>query len=541
LTKSAVTILSRVGGYMTEAFDKYSAHQVLMQPVKLAGYPKAKDKADALNSLRPYADLRDIEYIYPLAFDKNTELASAAALIVSEVMEKVQGKQWNTVYDCIKYTKIDIECMDKLLNFNPEISVHLLGVASLNCNGYIREKALKLVSALTDSRMVPYILLRLNDWVLPVRNLAEDILKDTFTYENIDAFIDNFYLIDKLQNVSRADLESTRNGILEYLRNDNGLDKLRGNLRHPNVKVRLFCYRLLECKISDNDDIINSALKDKSFEIRMWLVDAIKSLDENRRDSIIEKLLQDKSAKVKTAVLRNYGDIVRLKFREKLVSLLLDDYASVRDDARFICKKHSLVTDFPEFYRQQMLINPLPGTLVGLGETGSRDDYDFAYRFFTQDDPKIKLAAMIAMWYLSKDDAVKHVMDSLESDIPKIKKIAKKLLMNSKMSSVLFEMKSKLEGDSAEIKLFALEIINSYGGWHALEAILFAIANGKGMVLDRAKELLGKCLARLAKIYTKPDKLTRDKIISLCDDITRKDVMPAQTIKKIRFFIETSK
>lgn len=84
-------------------------------------------------------------------------------------MEKVQGKQWNTVYDRVKYIKINIEKMDTLLNFTPEISVHLLGVASLNYNGYIREKALKLASGLSEAKMVPYILLRLSDWVLPVR------------------------------------------------------------------------------------------------------------------------------------------------------------------------------------------------------------------------------------------------------------------------------------------------------------------------------------------------------------------------------------
>jgi len=65
----------------------------------LLGYPKVKDKIDALNSIRPYADLKDIEYIYPLVFEKDIELASTAAQIISEIMERVRGKQWNMVYD----------------------------------------------------------------------------------------------------------------------------------------------------------------------------------------------------------------------------------------------------------------------------------------------------------------------------------------------------------------------------------------------------------------------------------------------------------
>jgi len=139
---------------MTKFFDKCSVHQVLMQPVKLFGYPKTKDKVDALNLLRHCADLGDIRYIYPLVFEKNAELASTAAQIVSEVMEKVQGKQWNTIYYRIKYTDIDIDRLDTLLNFDTKVSVHLLGIASLNYSGYIREKALKLVAGLSDPRMV---------------------------------------------------------------------------------------------------------------------------------------------------------------------------------------------------------------------------------------------------------------------------------------------------------------------------------------------------------------------------------------------------
>jgi len=108
---------------------------------------------------------------------------------------------------------------------------------------------------------------------------------------------------------------------VDYLGDDTLLDKLKSKLKHPNVKLRLFCYRLLEDRIAVDDDIINFALKDKSFEVRVWLVNAIKNLDEARRDNVIGKLLQDKSAKVKTAVLRNYENVVCLKFKKCLSGL----------------------------------------------------------------------------------------------------------------------------------------------------------------------------------------------------------------------------
>lgn len=523
---------------MTEFFDKYSAHQVLLQPVKLFGKPKTGDKIDVLNSLRPHVDVGDIEYVYPLIFDENAELASTAARIISGIMGKIQGKQWNIVYDKVKYIKVKIETMDTLLDFPLEFSVHLLGVASLNSNGYVREKALMLLSNLPDSRRIPYILLRLNDWVLPVRNLALHILKGTLTAGNIEVFIDNSYLMNKLQNVSRVDLRSTRQEIVDYLKDDTLIGKLKSRLSHPHIKTRLFCYTILADKIAVEEDIINFALKDKSFEIRMWLVEAIKNLEQDRRDDVIGKLLQDKSAKVKTAVLRNFEEIVCLKFKERLDGFVIDEHASVRDEARFISKKHSLIKDFPEFYRQQILINPVHGALVGLGETGNAGDFGIIREFHAHEEPKIRLAALIAMWYLSKDCAVEFALEALDSDVPKIRKTARRFLKSSKMPKVLFEMKKKLQGDNVDIKLFALEAICAYGGWQALEGVLFTIANDKGIVLDKAKELLGRWLIRTSTLYSKPDGITRERIVNLFDVIRGKSVVSSSTLKELSFIIE---
>ena len=113
-------------------------------------------------------------------------------------------------------------------------------------------------------------------------------------------------------------------------------------------------------RISFEEDVISSALKDKCFEIRMWLVEAIKILEPDNRNSIIRKLLEDKSAKA--AVLRKYEDVVCLMFRERLERLVVDEHSSIRDESRFITKKHLFIKDFPEFYRQQILYKPVPGS-----------------------------------------------------------------------------------------------------------------------------------------------------------------------------------
>ena len=148
---------------------------------------------------------------------------------------------------------------------------------------------------------------------------------------------------------------------------------------------------------------------------------------------------------------------------------------------------------------------------------------------------------MIAMWYLSKEDAVKHVLDSLESEIPEIRKTAKQFLKSSKMPIVLFEMKEKLESANLDIQLFALDAISWDGGWYALEGILFAISNWQSPGLDKAKNLLDSWLIGSANLYSKPDGATRDRIAELFETVRNKGLISDKAFRELSFIIETRK
>ena len=523
---------------MTEFYDKHSIHQILIQPVKHFGKIKTRDKIDVLNLLKPYADLYDVEYIYPLVFDKDNELALVAACVSASIMRKVQGKYWNKVYDIVKYTKVEFEAIDSLLKFPGDKAIHLLGIASLNSSGYIREKAIRNFLKVSSSSAIPYILLRLNDWVSPVRSIAEYTLKYFLSLNNVDAFIEHSYLIAKLQNNLRVEKIATTR-IINWLKDDSVKDKIKNGLGHPQIKTCLFCYKLLSNRILVDEDIVNSALKDKSFEIRMWLVETLKATSSDKTIQVVSKLIDDKSAKVVTAVLRNFEEIVCIELNDVIVKLVTDNRSSVRDEARFIAKKHSLIQDFPEYYRKQLSKNPTPGAIVGLGETGCRTDFTLVSSFSKSNNTKIKSAAITAMWYLSKDEAINYVLKELDSEIPRIKKTARKIILSSRMPHVVYELKTYMESDKLDIKLFALTAICKYGGWHALEAILFAITFWMSPEKDKAKSLLDNWLIKSASLYNRPESTTYSNITGLFELVKNKRLISEKSINELSFIFKT--
>jgi len=520
-------------------YDKGLVYKMLITPTNWVRFPTIKDKIAALQWLNTHADVRDVEHVYPVLFEKNRELAMAAARVICGIMEKIEGRDWNSLYNRIKYTKINENQLVKVLVFPSEMRISLLGVASLNWNGYVREKALKLMAGIPNGTAIPYILLRLNDWIKNIRELALHILKNTLTEKNIDVFINHFYLVDKLANVQRTNLNNIRDEIITFLKQDAFKEKIKIHLNNPDVKTRLFCYELLKEKMLTDEDIIQKAMVDKSFEVRMWLLEAIKIVPIVQREAIIEKLLYDKYFKVKTTILLQYEEMVCIKYRDRLKELLFDENSSVRDLTRFIMRKNSIMKDIPQVYRKQIVKNPLPGAILGLGETGDLHDYQRIISFKSHHEPKIKVAAMKAMWFLSKEDATDYVIESLDSSVPKIRKTARQLLIGCDTPEIFEKVKRKLETGNLDTQLTALDIIYRLGSWQALEGILYVLVNKQGPVFEKGNEFLDRWLMKSGRIFSSPGQERGEKIKDLCDRIRDKDLLSQKIWRELKFFIDT--
>ncbi len=76
-------------------------------------------------------------------------------------------KSQNDYADSLKHLNIDKSDLDLYrLDFDENKYLQLLGIASLNNNGYVREKAVKELARLKNADGLKFILLRLSDWVL---------------------------------------------------------------------------------------------------------------------------------------------------------------------------------------------------------------------------------------------------------------------------------------------------------------------------------------------------------------------------------------
>lgn len=102
--------------------------------------------------------------------------------------------KWESSHDELSFLSIDPGTTHCFLNFEEDVAVHLVGAATLNHSGYVRETALKCLSALDHPDMPSYEMdpqirsacLEALQWVLekhiPVAQMSPESLFQTVKY-----------------------------------------------------------------------------------------------------------------------------------------------------------------------------------------------------------------------------------------------------------------------------------------------------------------------------------------------------------------------
>src|SRR5882757_1056967 len=114
-------------------------------------------------------------------------------------------KSQNDYADSLKHLSIDKSDLDLYrVDFDEKTYLQLLGIASLNSSGYVREKAVKEIGRLKNTNGLKFILFRLSDWVLPVRKAATEAINSFLDTAYIDQLLKELSTIDSLLNVKRV-------------------------------------------------------------------------------------------------------------------------------------------------------------------------------------------------------------------------------------------------------------------------------------------------------------------------------------------------
>lgn len=491
--------------------------------------------------------VRTIVDIIPLVLATNAGVATEAATEVhklvlgaraNELVWLDQALRQRSYYSgdyLYEWQKLSPDELGKLGQFKDAL-VSLLGIASFHSSGYVREAAVKRLALITSGAELPFLLLRVNDWVVNVREAAYDAIRARFKPDYARSFIQNLALVSRLGQAGRSDPRPLVQEIYQLLQSRECRTALLESLFSDDRFIKRASFKLaLNSSEADLPEVVRKALDQKDTVVRVWAAQRVSSAFTGATlDHFLKLMKHDKFTPVRREALRI---LVRQNSPALLVELhaaLLDTHASMREEARYHLRK--LDTDVAAFYRHYFLAGEgvdLYSVISGLGETGETSDDQFIVPYTTHPAGKIRGAAIQALAKLNRNAHVGLFIEALKDQVPHVSRQALNAL--DKASAIDSERIWELFRSAAHtyVKRNALSLIERLGKWDSVYYLLRAVRDFDETIADMSRFAIQRWLARFNRSFSSPnaEQLARLRIAleengNLLDD---------QTVEQLRF------
>lgn len=250
---------------------------------------------------------------------------------------------------------------------------------SAHCNGYLRERATAWLADERSGHEIPLLLLRLNDWVGPIRARAAEALRARLHRPWAAGWLSALPLLRRAERWGRGDHTAFLRQVHDFLRRSE-LGKERAvALRDRRMDVRREVFALcLDCEPERLATLIQQAADDASPALRRWALATLEQRPGFRDPALLERFLL-------------LGSLTERQTAQQLARRQLPSYP------------------LDAFYREalarpSMTMAQRRGALFGLGECGQAE-VDLASVLPWLDDERTALrrAALYALVWLDGD------------------------------------------------------------------------------------------------------------------------------------------
>jgi HEAT repeat protein len=524
----------------------------LLEPVgfweKLKG---SRDDAAILREIGNSNEQSAIVDILPFILTGKPDVATAAAMSVHKVVLGSSTKELARL-DCAlrqrspysgdhfyEWHKASPDQLGLLERFG-DASVSLLGMASFHQSGYVREAAIKRLDQITTGAELPFLILRLNDWVSNVRDAAYGAIRARLKPEYCRSFITHLALVSRLEVAGRADHQALIEQINELLQGAECRTALLESLKSEDRFIRRASFRLaLNSTKSDVPEIVRQALDDQDTVIRLWAAQRVASaLEGPTLEGFLELMKRDRFMPVRREALRI--DVKRISpgLLVELRSALLDPHASMRAEARYHLRKIDSL-DVAAFYREALtnaVGHMLHSAISGLGETGSAEDAELIVPYTTHPASKIRRASIRTLARLHGASHIEIFIEALKDRVPHVSRQASNALAR-KAPSLSGERVWELfqSATQVHVRRNALSLIEKLGKWDSIHFMVRALCDSNEEITDMTRFGIQRWLARFNRSFLSP---THQQLEELVDAIQQcGGLLDEKTQEQLRFSI----
>lgn len=438
-----------------------------------------------------------------------------------------QFRQYTSVEWSIDWRKVSLKEIKDQFESEEDYKFSLI-VGSFHPNGYFREQCVCKMAEYPGT--LPYMILRMNDWVGNVRSRAVKLVGEKLDRCPLEEIFPSLIALDKVKRSGRRedrDLASIEKKIAERM--EQGLKDVpvylilnyEFNIRKCIYRY-LFSGKLLEQKKAD---YLLSREK-HSFCQTVIISGILKHYDCSLEQ--IDKYLFHKSACVRRKAMDKKYELLRDAWTG-LEVFLLDKNRGIRELAGFILDRHREF-DVPGYYIRHLKDEKPEIAITGLAETGSRDNAQLIIPFLNHSDERVVKAAVGALGRLMKEEGEALFWTYLFDPRIPVSKAAYQAVCSNRIrygAEKLYEC-WKMTGES-HVKRYLIRLLMLENTWNSLPYLLLLYqAPETGEIQDRILAAL-----QCRSLYTYITKEQGHFITHLLDEFGYR--LPGKLADEIRF------
>lgn len=486
-------------------------------------------------------DLRRIPWIFCVFSEEDSYAKLQASKVLNNVLK---GFEFDDII------KIDMQMRQttsmewsinwheqKIDNFftstmNTEERQAVLIFTSFNSNGFIREKAVQMLSEYDGS--LPYIILRQNDWVLQVRQAASKAFETRMRNLTKCEILSALPFAEKLKWSSRGSHGEYTQKFFDKLVSQEHREDLVKGLQSDNLRTRRICIgALFEASQPDIELALTQLKHEPEPFLRTILFEKLcKTGQDMKEPSHI--MLKDKFARNRVLALQYLNDEQTEDINNISMNVLLDKDAYVRVLARSIVKQYTSDFNFRAVYLKNIEQFGAPA-ILGLGETGKANDTEFIDGYLNDNRIAIVRATLISLMRLNSEKYRTLLTDMLNDSRIGVIKTAQKLILkyNVQDYNKTYEIFTDTPYEYSKIKCAA--ILFKASKWERLIYMLEALSAEEESIQKLALQSIQGWSFTFNRSYVQVSSQQKDKIQMLIEK--HKERLSVNLIRELQFLL----
>ena len=389
--------------------------------------------------------------------------------------------------------------------------------ASFNPNGFIREQAVKLLQS--HDGTLPFIMLRLNDWVSQVRQAASTAFSYRLQRLSGGELLAALPFAEKLKWGGRGSHAEYTNSFFLLLTAPEHLPDLMIGLESKEVRTRKICVNAL---FGVSPPRIELALERLTCEpepfLRATIFRKLNGIG-HCLDDAVDVFLRDRYPLNRMLAFQYLLDTNTDGVYDVAKNLLLDKSAAIRETAQKIIHEQTPEFDFRAFYLDS-LGQSTTAAIYGLGEKGQKDDTAVLSGYLDDNRVSVVKSSMASLMKLDGERYNGPITGMLDDPRVGVAKTARNLVM--KMVLPDYEKVKEIFSTTRyeHTRLKCLDILFAAPKWSRIIHMLEALAYDDEQIREKSLVAIKRWLFSFNRSFALPSDKQSEEIRRLISTLS---------------------